>query len=142
MLGKIGILVVELKDFFLHFLSILSGEGAEVIMTNQKPEIKQIEKRLVGESLGIGEYTLQPVAQLTGRYLTARGETGEGAGALLHLTPLEVLVGAGEAEPYALPLTNESQEAMKGIAQAGLMVAVVCWVLIIAAKIFRFTRRS
>ena len=31
----------------------------------------------------VDEYTVQPVAQVTGRYMTASGGTGEGAGALL-----------------------------------------------------------
>ena len=106
-------------------------------MTDQKPEIKKYEKRLEGQPVAIGDYTLQPVAQVSGWHLTAKGETAQGAGALLQLKPLEVLVSTGEAEPYALPLTDESQEALKAIAQAGLVVAVLCWVMIIAAKIFR-----
>ena len=56
-------------------------------MTSQKPGFKQYEKQLVGESVVVGEYTIQPVVQVTGWHLTARGETGEGAGALLRVSP-------------------------------------------------------
>ncbi len=111
-------------------------------MTSQNPEFKKVEKQLVGESVIVGEYTLQPVAQVTGWYMTARGETAEGAGALLRVTPLEVIVGKGEDEPYPVPITNESQEAMKGIAIAGLSVAAICWFVIIAANIFRFFKEK
>ena len=106
-------------------------------MTDQTPDIKKLEKRLEGPPAAIGAYTLQPVAHLTGRYLSAKGENGEGAGAFLRLTPHEVIVSTGDQEPYALSLVNESQEAIKAIAQVGLGVAVLCWILIIAAKIFR-----
>ena len=106
-------------------------------MTSQNPEFNKIEKQLVGESIVVGEYTVQPVAQVTGWHMTARGETGHGAGALLRVTPLEVIVGKGEDEPYPVPMTNETEAAMKGIAIGGLLVAVLCWFAIIGAKIFR-----
>ncbi|MFC1996806.1 hypothetical protein ACFLXI_04265 [Chloroflexota bacterium] len=106
-------------------------------MTGQNPEFKKLEKRLEGESMVVGEYTVQPVAQVTGWYMTASGETGEGAGALLRVTPLEVVVGKGEDEPYPIPLTNETEAALKGIGLGGLFVAALCWFGIISAKIFR-----
>ena len=111
-------------------------------MTSQNPEFNQVEKRLEGESVVVGEYTLQPVAQVTGWHLTARGETAEGAGALLRVTPIEVIVGKGDDEPYPVPLTNESQEAMKGIAIAGLSIAAICWFVIIGVNIFRFFKEK
>jgi hypothetical protein len=111
-------------------------------MTSQKPKFKQFEKRLVGESVVVGEYTVKPVAQVTGWHLTVRGETGEGAGAWLRVTPLEVIVGKGEDEPYPVPITNETQAAMKGIALGGLVVAALCWFVIIGAKIFRYYKEK
>ena len=106
-------------------------------MTGQNPEFKKLEKRLEGESMVVDKYTVQPVAQVTGRYMTASGETGEGAGALLRVTPLEVIVSKGEDQPYPISLTNETEAALKGIALGGLFVAVLCWFGIISAKIFR-----
>ena len=111
-------------------------------MTSQNPEFKKYEKQLVGDSVVVGEYTVQPVAQVTGWHMTARGETAEGAGALLRVTPLEVIVGKGEDEPYPVPITNESQEAMKGIAIAGLSVAAICCFVIIGVNIFRFFKEK
>ena len=111
-------------------------------MTDQNPNFKKLEKRLEGESMVVGEYTLQPVAQVTGWHMTARGETAEGAGALLRVSPLKVIVGKGDDEPYPVPTTNESQEAMKGIAIAGLSVAAICWFVIIGANIFRFFKEK
>ena len=111
-------------------------------MTDQNPEFNKLEKRLEGQPMVIGEYTVQPVAQATGWYMTASGETGQGAGALLRITPLEVIVGKGEDEPYPIPLTDETEAALKGIAQAGFFVAALCWLGIISAKIFRYFKAS
>ena len=107
-------------------------------MTGQNPEIKKLEKRLEGGAMVVGEYTLQPVAQVTGRYLTAKGETGKGAGAWLRINPLEVIVGKGEDEPYPISLTNETETALKGIAAAGFFIAALCWFIIIGVNITNF----
>ena len=107
-------------------------------MSSQNPEFKQFEKRLVGDPLVIGEYSLQPVAQAAGWQLSARDETVEGTGALLRVTPLEVIVSKGEGESYSIPFASETQEAMKGIALGGLVIAALCWIVILGAKIFRF----
>jgi len=106
-------------------------------MTDQNPKFEKFEKRLEGEPVVVGKYTIQPVARATGWHMMARGETGEGAGALLRVKPLEVMVGKGEDEPYAVTLTNETEAAIKGIAQAGLVVAALCCFVIIGVKIFR-----
>ena len=62
----------------MYLLSILAETGPEGIMTNQNPEFKQFKKRLEGESLVVGQYSLQPVAQVAGWHITAKGETGQG----------------------------------------------------------------
>ena len=111
-------------------------------MTGQNPKFKKLEKRLEGDAMVVGEYTLQPVAQVTGWHMTAKGETGEGAGALLRVTPLDVIVGKGEDEPYTIPLTNEMEVALKGITRGGLFLAGLCWFLIVGAKIFGFYKEK
>ena len=65
------------------------------------------------------------------------GETGEGAGALLRITPLEVIVSKGQEEPYPISLANETDAALKGIAQAGLFIAAICGFGIIVANVLR-----
>ena len=110
-------------------------------MTDQNPEFKKYEKRLEGEAMVVGAYTLQPVAQVTGWHATVSGETGRGAGALLRVTPLEVIVGKGEAEPYSISLASETDAAMQGIAQAGIVVAALCGFGIIIANFLRILRR-
>ena len=111
-------------------------------MTGQNPEFKKLEKRLEGESMVVGEYTLQPVAQVTGRYVTASGETGKGAGGGLRITPLEVIVGKAEGEPYPISLTNETEAALKGISIAGLLIAAFCWFVIIGVNIFKLVKEN
>jgi hypothetical protein len=127
---------------FLHLLSILAETGPEGSMTNQNPEFKQFKKRLEGESVVVGEYSLQPVAQVAGWHMTAKGQTGQGAGALLQIKPLEVIVSQGDDEPYAIHLTSETEEAMKGIAISGLVIAALCSFIIIGANIFRIFKEK
>jgi len=111
-------------------------------MTNQNPEFKQFKKRLGGEAVVVGEYNLQPVAQVAGWHMTAKGETGQGAGALLRVKPLEVIVSKGAGEPYSIHLTSETEEAMKGIAIGALVIAVLCSLIILGANIFRIFKEK
>jgi hypothetical protein len=127
---------------FLRLLSILAETGPEGIMTNQNPEFKQFEKRLEGEPVVVGEYSLQPVAQVAGWHMTAKGETGQGAGALLRVKPLEVIVRKGDGEPYPIHLTSEDEEAMKGIAIGALVIAALCSFIILGANIFRIFKEK
>ena len=127
---------------FLHLLSILAETGPEGIMTNQDPEFKKFEKRLEGESVVVGEYSLQPVAQVAGWHITVNGETGQGAGALLRVKPLEVIVSKGDSEPYPIHLTSDAEEAMKGIATSALAIAALCSFIILGANIFRIFKEK
>ena len=126
----------------VHLLSILAETGPEGNMTNQNPEFKQFEKRLEGESVVVGEYSLQPVAQVAGWQMKAKGETGQGAGALLRVKPLEVIVSKGDGEPYPIHLTSETEEAMKGIAISALAIAALCSFIILGANIFRIFKEK
>ena len=111
-------------------------------MTNKDPEFKKFEKRLEGESVVVGEYSLQPVAQVTGWHMMAKGETGQGAGALLRVKPLKVIVSKGDGEPYPIHLTSEAEEAMKGIAISALAIAAICSFIILGANIFRIFKEK
>jgi ADP-ribosylglycohydrolase len=126
----------------LHLLSILAETGPEGIMTNQNPDFKKFEKRLEGESVVVGEYSLQPVAQVAGWQMKAKGETGQGAGALLRVKPLKVIVSKGDDEPYPVHLTSETEEAMKGIAIGALAIAALCSFIILGANIFRIFKEK
>jgi hypothetical protein len=111
-------------------------------MTGKNPEFKKLEKRLEGESIVVGEYTVKPVAQVTGRHVIARGETGKGVGGGLRITPLEVIVGKGEDEPYPISLTNEKETVLKGFVIAGLLIAALCWFVIIAVNVFKLFKEN
>ena len=111
-------------------------------MTNQNPEFKQFEKRLEGESVVAGEYSLQPVAQVAGWQMKAKGETGQGAGALLRVKPIEVIVSKGDGEPFPVHLTSETEEAIKGIAISALAIAALCSLIILVANIFRIFKEK
>ena len=110
-------------------------------MTDQNPEFKKFEKRLDGEPIVIGEYSVQPAAQVTGWQVTFSGETGQGAGGLLRVMPHEVIVSKGDDQPYSILLINEMESVLQGIAQAGMVVAALCGFGIILAKILAILRR-
>ena len=103
-------------------------------MTDQNPEIKKFEKRLEGDPVVIGEYSVQPVAQVTGWHVTVSGEQGKGAGGLARVRPLEAVVSKGEDAPYTISLSSETEAALQGIAQAGIVVAALCGFGMIIAK--------
>ena len=111
-------------------------------MTDQQPEFKEIDKQLVGEPIAVAKYTLQPVAQVTGQRMSIEGETGGGAGALLRVTPVKVIVSESDGKEYEVPITDDSREVVHQIAQAGLLVAAVCGLAIIGIRIFRFIQNK
>ena len=74
--------------------------------------------------------------------MTAKGETGQGAGALLSVKPREVIVSKGDGEPYPIHLTSEAEEAMKGIAISALAIAALCAFIILVANIFRIFKEK
>jgi hypothetical protein len=113
----------------------------EVSMTDQSPEFKKLEKRLEGEPMVIGAYTLQPVAQVNGWQVALSGETGQGAGGLLRVTPHEVIVSKADDQPYSILLISEMESVLQGIAQTGIFIAALCGFGIMIAKIMGLLRR-
>ena len=111
-------------------------------MTSQNPDFKKFEKRLEGEPVVVGEYTIQPVAQAVGWRLTAQDETSKGAGGWIRIKPVEVIVGKGEDQTYLVPITNEKQEAMKGIGIAALSIAALCWFVIIGVTVSKYFKEK
>jgi len=85
----------------------------------------RIEKRIAGQPLIVGERTVTPVAQVAG--WVASG----GAGAWLRVMPIEAVVREGDGAEHRVPITDPTREAIRGIILSAILVAAVCWLIII-----------
>jgi hypothetical protein len=84
----------------------------------------QIQKRVVGQRITVGERTIQPVAQVAGWFGSGGSDT---AGAWLRVTPIEVVVREEDGPEYRVGMTDPTRESMRGIIFSALLVASVCW---------------
>lgn len=103
-------------------------------MTDRGPTRTRIERQLVGEPIRVGERTIQPVARVTGWHGSGGSETDGGAGVWLHVTPIEVVVHESDGNEHRVSVTDPTREAMRGIVSSALMVAVVCWLLMLVLR--------
>ncbi|MFQ5342438.1 MAG: hypothetical protein ACE5F6_12910 [Anaerolineae bacterium] len=91
----------------------------------------RIKKRIAGQPIAVGGRTIQPVAQVAGWVGSGGSETGGGAGAWLRVTPIEVVVHETDGAERRVPITDPTREAMRGIVLSAILVAAVCWLIII-----------
>jgi hypothetical protein len=103
-------------------------------MANRGRAHTKIDRRLIGESMMVGERTLQPVARVVGWYGVGADKTRVGAGAWLRVIPIEVIVRERDGHEYRVPLGNPMRRARRGIVLSALLVAVVCWLLILVLR--------
>jgi len=90
----------------------------------------RFKKRIAGQSITVGERTIRPIAQVAGWV-----GTGGGAGAWLRVTPIEVVVHEGDGTERRVPITDPTREAVRGIVLSALLVAAVCWLIIIIKEV-------
>jgi len=109
--------------------------------TGQMPKRQRIDRQLLGEPISVGDRTIQPVARMGGWYGSQYGPTGGGAGAWLRLSPVEVIVQESDGSERRVPVTDPTREAMRAIAQSGLIVAGLCWLIMLALWLRRRKKR-
>ncbi len=80
----------------------------------------RVQRRLTGEPMTIGGRTLQPIASVSGWIGGGGNEEGSGGGALLSVTPLEVIVHEADDREQRVPTPDAAGAALKGILLAGL----------------------
>ena len=110
-------------------------------MNTPSPKPRKIDKRLQGEPIQAGGRTVEPVARLSGFIGWGGGEDGSGGGGWLKLTPQEVIVRDAKGAEQRLDLNDPTAIALRGVAMAGMAVAVVSWLVMILAWMLR-SRRS
>lgn len=94
----------------------------------------RIKKRIAGQPITVGERTIQPVAQVAGWVGSGGSETGGGAGAWLRVIPIEVAVREADGTERRIPVTDPTREAVRGIVLSALLLAIVCWLIMIIIK--------
>ena len=110
-------------------------------MKIETPKPHKVDKWLEGEPILVGKHSLQPKARLSGSIGWGGGENGSGGGGWLKLKPLEVIVRDGEGAEQRLDLNDPTAIVLRGVAMAGMAVAVVSWLVMILVWVFR-SRRS
>ena len=110
-------------------------------MKIETPKPQKVDKWLEGEPILVGKHSLQPKARLSGFIGWGDGENGGGGGGWLKLKPLEVIARDAEGTEQRLDLNDPTAIALRGVAIAGMAVAVVSWLVMILVWVFR-SRRS
>ena len=104
-------------------------------MAEQPTRPVKIDQQLVGAEITVGGRTVQPVAQLKGWYAEGSTPMGGGSGAWVHLAPVEVTVREGNGNEQHVAVTDPTGLALRGLGVAAALVAAVCVLLILIARL-------
>jgi uncharacterized spore protein YtfJ len=101
------------------------------------PTPSRIDRRLVGNPIQIDGRIVQPVARLRGRLGSGGSQTAGGAGGMLRLEPVEVIVRQADGAESTVALRDPTAAALRGMAGAAVAVAVLSVILNVLARILR-----
>ncbi|MCX6028566.1 MAG: hypothetical protein NT169_04585 [Chloroflexi bacterium] len=110
-------------------------------MTERPDKPGRIDRLLTGQQITIGGRTIQPVARAGGWYGGSQTEGGGGFGALVRVTPVEVVVREPDGAERHVVTFDATRQAIRGIVVAGLTVAGVCMAIMLAVSLARLGRR-
>jgi hypothetical protein len=117
----------------------MDNQEVEVQGTECPPELtiaaRQLEREVVGEELAIGERSIQPMAQMTGWYGSDAHARAGLAWAWLRLQPTGVKVQEADGQEAFVPIEDATAAALQGIALGGLVVAVICWIVLLVKRL-------
>jgi hypothetical protein len=104
-------------------------------MGTNKPAWASVHQRLAGEPSTYAGRTLQPIAETTGWQPAGAGAGAHLAGAAVRIRPLEILVQEGDQE-RTIPIVDSERNTLRVIALVAMMVGMLCWLIIIATRVF------
>ncbi len=90
-----------------------------------------IDKRLVGEPVGLAGRTVVPVGRLRGKYQSGGNEYGAVSWFAGTVEPVEIEV-TEENERYTIPIEVSRRESLRGYIAAGTAVVLSCILIRIA----------
>jgi hypothetical protein len=97
-------------------------------MDGQKPGLAKIDQTLTSEPFEAGPRTVQLVARMTGWQFTAGNGNGDFQGALVRLSPHACQIAQGDQQ-QTVQIQDPTQDALRGILLAGLLVSGLCWII-------------
>jgi hypothetical protein len=117
--------------------------GGDMALANheQAPPGEKIDRELFGDPIVVGERSIQPVARLAGWYSGTGSEMVGGAGAVLQLQPVKIIVQEEDDSAYEVEIVDETQQALKGMAMGSLALAGICGLLIILIKLISVIKK-
>jgi hypothetical protein len=101
------------------------------------PTPSKIDRRLVGNPIQIDGRIVQPVARLHGRLGSGGSQAGGGAGGMLRLEPVAVIVRQADGAESTVALPDPTAETLRGMAGAAVAVAALSVVLNVLARVLR-----
>jgi hypothetical protein len=104
-------------------------------MAEQPTRPVKLDRQLVGAEVAVGGHQVQPVARLKGWYAGDSAPTSGGGGAWVRLTPVEVTVREGSEPERHITVTDPTGVALRGLGVAAVLVAAVCGLLILIARL-------
>lgn len=111
-------------------------------MPETNPTPVKIDRRLVGDPIQIDGRSVQPVARLHGRLGSGGGPAGGGAGGMLRLEPVEVIVRQADGVESTLALADPTAQALRAMAGGAVAVAAMSIGLAVLARLLGRRRRS
>jgi len=113
----------------------MDNQEIEVQGAERPPELtiaaQQLKREVAGEELAVGERRIQPMAQMTGWYGSDAHTRAGLAWAWIRLQPTGVQVREADGQETFVPIEDETAAGLRGIALVGLVVAVVCWIVML-----------
>jgi uncharacterized spore protein YtfJ len=111
-------------------------------MAEDSPTPTRIDRRRVGEAIQVGDRTVQPVARVSGRIGAGGSGTAGGAGGMLTVQPVEVLVREADGAQSTLAIGDPNAQALRGMASAAAAVAVLSGIFMLLARLLRRAGRA
>jgi uncharacterized spore protein YtfJ len=106
-------------------------------MAKANPTPTQIDRRLIGAPIQIDGRSVQPVARLHGRLGSGGSPAAGGAGGMLRLDPVELIVRQADGAESTVALPDPTAEALRSMAGAAVAVAVLSIILNVLARLLR-----
>lgn len=106
-------------------------------MAEQPTRPVKIDRQIVGTEMTVGGLTVQPVARLKGQYTEGSSPMASWGSAWMHLIPVEVTVREGNGPERHVAVIDPTDMALRGLGVAAVLVAAVCALLILVARLAR-----
>ena len=103
-------------------------------MAKDKSRWEDVDRRLEGDPIVVGDRSIRPVGRLTGKRVAAGGGASGGGGLVARLLPEEVVVSES-GETYSIALNAQRNEPARAIVMAGAAVSIACLITMFLSRL-------